>query len=229
MIEVEKYAARAIESPVAQPPEMATLAAIANRDRRGRRGRRAALTTGFVSAAVAVAVIVALSLLPSNSGNVNVTATSPAATSTTGAGSFVDELTVAGLTAGLVRDGFQIEADGTAPGYPLASTAQLLCVDGTQVRVYGYPDAAARAAVSAGISRDGSQLTLPSTGTTTKTIIVEEWVGPPHFFAGGRVIALVLQDDDRLLRALARILGPTISPRALRLPDHRSPCTKKLP
>jgi hypothetical protein len=229
MIEVDKYAARAIESPVAQPPEMATLVAMANRHRRGRRGRRAALVTGFISAAVAVAVIIAFSLRPTDSGNLNVTATSPTATSTTDTGSFVDELTVAGLTARLARDGFHIDTDGTAPGNPFAAVAQLLCVDGTQVRVYEYPDAAARAAFSAGISLDGSQLTLPSTGTTTRTIIVEEWVGPPHFFAGGRVIVLVLRDDDRLLRALSRILGPTISPRALRLPDHRSPCTKKAP
>jgi hypothetical protein len=228
MIDIDEYARRAVESPVAQPPDIATLEAIASRRRRDRRVRRSTLVVGFAS--VAVAAIVALSLIPSDSDKLNVTAQSPTAVSTTVTGSFTGgDLTIASLTDRLARDGFHVTADGTAPGYPLAAVGTLLCVDGTQLRVYQYANAAARVAVSMGISPDGSRIELPSTGNATRAIVSVDWVGPPHFFAAGRIIVLVLQDDEKVLRALSRILGPTVSPRALRLADHKSPCATTTP
>jgi hypothetical protein len=114
--------------------------------------------------------------------------------------------------------GYDVRPDGTSSGSPLASTAQETCVSGTQVRVYEYADEAARRAVSDGISADGSGIRRGSSHT------IVEWVGPPHFFARGRVIALVLQDDGRLLRALEQIMGPTISPDAGKYPSAQARC-----
>jgi hypothetical protein len=227
MIEIDEYARRAVESPVAQPPEMATLTSLANRHRRRRRGVRATLALGLAGSAVAA--ILVLSSLPSDNSGLRVAATSPkTTTSTTNTGSSEShELTIAGLSDRLTRAGHIVAADGTASGYPFGVDAHLLCVDGIQMRVYQYADAAARASISAGIRADGSSIEVPLKGSTNRVIVEWSWVGPPHFFANGRIIVLVLQDDGKLLRDLTRILGPTVSSRALPQPSAMSPCTTK--
>jgi hypothetical protein len=221
MIEIDEYARRAVASPVAEPPEMAKLVALANRHRRRRRGVRATLALGVCAV---VAAIVALGALPTDDNVLHVTATAPPL-STTATSSDTHELTISRLTNQLERAGHRVAADGTASGYPFGVDAYLLCVDGIQVRVYQYADPAARAAVSDGVSADGSSIKLPSTDGRANTVVVSWlWVGPPHFFARDRIIVLVLQDEDQLLHDLTRILGPTISPRALPRRSLTSPC-----
>jgi hypothetical protein len=196
---------------------------------RARRSRR----IGAVAFAVAVVVatpVVAVALNRDGGDNPRVSTLEPSTTDSVSPTSQTvrsekDKFTLANLTDRLTRAGHRVAFDGSTSGYPFAKTAHLLCVDGTQMRVFEYADIAARAAVSTGISADGSKLELPATGSATRTVIIEEWVGPPHFFASGRIIVLVLQDNDALLRDLRSILGPTISPHALRLDAHKSPCT----
>jgi hypothetical protein len=223
MIEIDEYARQAVESPVAHPPEMARLRTLANRHRRRRIGLQAGCALGLTS--VAVVAIVAVSSISTDESGLHVTVTSPTRPPTT-----ADDhgLTIADLTRDLARAGHRVVGDGTASGSPLADVAHLLCVDGTQVRVYQYADAAARVAVSAGISADGSQIEFPSAGSSRRITLVE-WVGPPHFFAKGRIVVLVLQDDEKLLAALERLLGPTVSPRALPQPRSRARCATDVP
>jgi hypothetical protein len=73
--------------------------------------------------------------------------------------------------------------------------------------------------VSDTISPDGSQVGSSHTFSV-------HWVGPPHFFADGRIIVLVLTDDTRLLAWLPGVLGPTLSPRAPAGPSRDS-CARK--
>ena len=213
MIEIDERARRAVESPVALPPEMATLTALASSYRRRRARRRASVLLG--AAGVAVVAFVTVNSLSSDTSGLRVTATAPnTVASTTVVGSSDDhDFGLAELSDRLTREGHEVASDGTAPGSPFAPTANLLCVDSIQVRVYQYADLAARLAISAGISPDGSKITLPLEGSTNKVMLVD-WIASPHFFAKGRIIVLVLGDDTRVAKALTQILGPTLSPQA---------------
>lgn len=224
MIEIDERARQAIESPVAYPPEMARIAALAA----GHRRRRTRLRTSLVVvvASVVVVAFVALIALPSDNSALRVTAKAPTTVSSTAISSRDESFAIADLRDRLAEEGHAVVADGTASGAPLASNADLLCVDGTQVRVYQYHDLAARVVVSDGISPDGSKITLPLKGSSNKVMLVG-WIASPHFFAKGRVIVLVLGDDTRVREALTRILGQTLSPQAPETPQTKAPCASQ--
>ncbi len=214
MSDIDEYATRAIESPVAEPPEMTTLVRLARRHRRTRIALRTTIACGLV-AVIGIGAF-AISTTNRNPG-VKVVAV-PQGGTQPGNGDF----TAADLVERLTAAGEHVTSDGTAPGSPLAPTAQLLCVNNTQVRVYEYDSHASRAAVSDTISTDGSH--VGNTASPNSTTIVE-WIGPPHFFTNGRIVVLVLQDDTPLLQTLTQILGPTISPQASPNSRVTTPCT----
>ena len=74
MIDIDEYAARAIESPVAQPPELITLARLARRHRR----RGIALRTTIVCALVVVIGVGAFAVVGATNRNSGVTVIAPA-------------------------------------------------------------------------------------------------------------------------------------------------------
>lgn len=195
MIDIDEYARRAVASPIAQPPEMATVTSLAKRRRRRRMAFRAT-----VLAFVAVIGIAALAVVSAPDRGSRVEVVGPRRGGTHPSAEF----TAADLEHELTRAGARVSSDGTAPADPLAPTAQLLCVNGTQVRVHEYADRASRGAVSDTISPYGSPV--------VETYV--SWIGTPHFFARGRIIVLVLQDDTAILQDLTAIMGPTISPQA---------------
>jgi hypothetical protein len=71
------------------------------------------------------------------------------------------------------------------------------------VSVFEYPSAAAAESDAAKVSPDGSAV-----GSTSIT-----WVGPPHFFKGGRLIAIYAGSDVGVLRPLEAVLGPPFAHR----------------
>lgn len=73
-----------------------------------------------------------------------------------------------------------------------------LQVDGEDVQVFEYPDAAAADAQAAQVSPTG-------TGIGTTRI---HWIGPPHFYKKGRLLVLYIGDNDIVLSALETVLGP---------------------
>ena len=94
-----------------------------------------------------------------------------------------------------------------------------LCVDQRVVRVYQYGDTSARERHSRGIGRDGSQITI---GHGVASI---DWIGPPHFYARGRIIVLYIGDQQPLIHDLSDILGATLSPDAFKGPGlHEETC-----
>jgi len=204
MIDIEARAQRAVEAPVGPPPDRERLAVLAGRIRRRRVAFRAT-----ASAALVVAVVGGVALIvPGTDTPLHVTATGPTSASSSlpsspGATVLAPDL-VLGHFVSRLSVAHHIVSDGTVPGTPLAPRAHLYCVDGTQVRVYEYRDRASRIAVSDTISADGSRV-----GNATV-----DWVGPPHFFAKGRIIVLVLSNDVQLEGWLWRELGPTLSPQA---------------
>ena len=93
--------------------------------------------------------------------------------------------------------------EASDPAFPGARIS-LVCAQGTQIHVYEYPTEQARAATSRSIDAHGSPV-----GNS-----YIDWVGPPHFYARGRVLALVLTGDSNVNRRLTKIFGPTLTPNA---------------
>jgi hypothetical protein len=211
MIDIEETATRAIASPIAPPPEMARVETLAGRYRR----RRAVLGATTAAAFVVLVVVIAAALIsPSGDERVKVTVASPSSTASVPSSTPTAPTTFADLVARLKVD-HEVVRQGTTPGsLGLRAPAHLLCVDGTRVSVYEYRDRAARAAVSEGISPDGDQLVSPPDSNGNVTMTLPHWIGPPHFFASGRIIVLVLTDDAPLLGWMTGVLGPTLSPEA---------------
>lgn len=201
MVELDDYAMRAVASPVADPPTMSRIEGLAGRRRR----RRIALLATAVVGLFGVIGVASLAIVSDSKGGSTVDAVGTAGD---GASAANTDLSTFDLMNGLTRAGDRVTSDGTASGFPLAPTAQLLCANGTKVIVYEYTDRASRVAVSDTISADGFAIGRDG------VIYIMEWVVPPHFFANGRVIVLVLGDDARLLQTLSRLMGPTISPDA---------------
>lgn len=90
---------------------------------------------------------------------------------------------------------------GTVPGPPtlLDVAPAALCLANHVVRVYEYPSADRRAALSDRISSDGSQV------PAGPAIAIPEWIAPPHFYARGRIIVLWTVMDTTT--AAARVIG----------------------
>ncbi len=81
--------------------------------------------------------------------------------------------------------------------------AQTVLIDGVQVSTYEYPTEATLDEERAAISRDG--YSLP---TKTGGLAMVEWVVPPHFYSGGKLLVLYVGDKQRTLEALDLLLGP---------------------
>jgi hypothetical protein len=105
------------------------------------------------------------------------------------------------LTDALRMNGQLVEF-GDAIDQPFFSVSgQIILVNGEDVQVFEYPDAAASAAEAAQISPDAS-----SVGTSMMT-----WVATPHFYALDRVIVLYVGDNQAVLDALNELLGRPVA------------------
>src|SRR5437660_750004 len=146
MSDLNERVGRALESPLASPPEMEAIERRARRYGRRRRTRR--IATG-----VAPAALLGVFAVTRDEGGPTCVAAGPTVTSGSTAPVPTNEAGYA--TANLVHDladaGMKVSVTGTAPGNPLSTKAELLCVNGTEVRVYEYQDRAARLAVSTNI------------------------------------------------------------------------------
>ena len=125
------------------------------------------------------------------------TASSSTATESRGAVSdragFVDRLRADGLdvkSAGEVQQPF-FEVPGTG-----------LTVNGADVQVFEFADAAAAKGAVSKIGADGNP---------QGTII--EWVAPPHFYQAGRIVVLYVGEDKAIIEALTKTLGAQVAGR----------------
>lgn len=71
-----------------------------------------------------------------------------------------------------------------------------------EVQVYAYDSAEALAADVSQITPDGN----------LRTVMIE-WIAPPHFFQGERVLVLYLGDDQAAIDLLTDMLGPQFAGR----------------
>jgi len=127
-------------------------------------------------------------------------------------------LGVDGLVVELRVLGATVEAVVPEPSGFFAGTPSGLCVNDRQVRVYEYGTVADRESESSEITTDGQPNTL--------TFV--SWVGPPRFFAAGRLIVLDLSGDGAVEDLLAAVMGPTLSRDAFGRPSEEPPCGENL-
>lgn len=134
-----------------------------------------------------VAVVLSLSLGACAQQQASVSAPQPAA----------EERTEASLVAALRAAGFSVVPAGQISQPFFSPKAHVYTVNGDDLQVYEYRDAAAAQSEAAAVSPDGSSVGKSST----------MWIAPPHFFCGGRVIALYLGTNPEIRRQLEQLLG----------------------
>ena len=76
-------------------------------------------------------------------------------------------------------------------------TGNVIAVNGGDVQVFEYADAAVATTEAGLVSADGS-----SVGTT-----MVSWIGPPHFYQAGRLIVLYVGDSTDVISVLEAELG----------------------
>lgn len=106
-----------------------------------------------------------------------------------------------GLIDTLRAEGVRVESGGTLSQAFFSVVGRVITVNGADVQVFEYPDAAAARTEASLISADGG-----SVGTTMVT-----WVATPHFYTKGRLIVLYVGDDADMRGILEFALGPQLN------------------
>ncbi len=108
--------------------------------------------------------------------------------------SLVDNLRATGATVepveGITQPFFSVEG-------------KVITVNGENVQVFEYENAAATDTEAALVSSDGS-----SVGTS-----MPFWVAPPHFYKEGKLIVLYVGDSEAVTEVLDSVLGPQFAGR----------------
>lgn len=104
------------------------------------------------------------------------------------------------LVASLQEAGATVETGDKVEEPFFEVQGQALTVNGQRVEVFEWADEAGREAVSRTITPQGQF------GTTQV-----EWVGKPHFWASGKIIALYIGDDSAVIDLLNGALGAPIT------------------
>ena len=209
MHDLDHLAEAAVAVPLAPPPDLRRLEALASR----RRHRR--LVAGAVGVAMALgASAVALTARHNDratrvvtTGRAGAPLTAPARDDI-GAAGFIDHLRQGGVAVQRLPDSGSPVASGAAT--PLGVTPTDICLEHHTIHVYEYASRDARVVRSQGISRDGSHITL---GGGTEAVV--DWIAAPRFFARGRIIVLYLGNARYVITELEHVLGPTLSPDAV--------------
>lgn len=94
--------------------------------------------------------------------------------------------------------GHKVEPKGPINQPFLSVQGQMIEIDGTDVQVFEYRAASAAKVEAEKVSPDG-------TGVGTTRI---SWMEPPHFYRKGKIIALYLGSDLKILQTLEAVLGP---------------------
>ena len=108
----------------------------------------------------------------------------------------------ASLIDNLRKTGAIVYPGGEFPPDFLSAKRIIMSVNGYEVCVWEYHDAASASAEAALISPDGFSL-----NTATKSKLVD-WIAPPHFYKAGRLIVLYVGESKAVTVLLERVLGP---------------------
>ena len=111
------------------------------------------------------------------------------------------------LVESLRERGFHVEMEGESSLPFLTGLSTVMLVDGEEVEVFVYPDAASAAREAGWFSADASSI------TTENGAMSFLWVATPHLFLKGDLLALYIGDSEPILAALVSLLGPQIAGR----------------
>lgn len=75
---------------------------------------------------------------------------------------------------------------------------RIIGLEGGDIQVFEYPDAAAAEAQAATVSPDGYSVGNTQIG----------WIEPPHFYRSGKIIVIYIGSDEGTLALLEDVLGP---------------------
>lgn len=108
--------------------------------------------------------------------------------------SLIDQLRTAGAT---------VELAGAVSQPFFSVKGQVIKVNGEDVQVFEYTDAAAAEAEAATVSPDGGSI----------GISMVTWVAAPHFYKTGKLIVLYVGDNQTIITTLETALGPQFAGR----------------
>ena len=101
------------------------------------------------------------------------------------------------LIDGLRAAGATVEPTGTVDQPFFSVEGRLITVDGEDVQVFEYEDAASVEDAAGDVSADGSSVGTSMVG----------WVAPPHFYKKARLLVLYVGDDAVVMQLLEDVLG----------------------
>jgi hypothetical protein len=104
----------------------------------------------------------------------------------------------ASLLADLRAKGLRAEFSGKIVQPFFTVAGRVIQVNGQDLQVFQYPDAARAKAQAALVSPDGLAV------ATTKV----HWLAPPRFYKRGKLLVIYLGDDGDVLKILEAALGP---------------------
>ena len=128
----------------------------------------------------------------------NVTATSQAAPTEPDATEVAAVEDLAGLIAALQATGATVETGDPISQPFFTPEGNILKVNGADVQVFEYENAEAMESEASQVSSDGGSI-----GTS-----MVSWMGTPHFYKTGKIIALYVGSDTAVLELLEGALGP---------------------
>jgi hypothetical protein len=102
------------------------------------------------------------------------------------------------LLADLRAKGLRAESAGKIVQPFFTVAGRVIQVNGQDLQVFQYPDAARTNAQAALVSPDGLSV------ATTKV----HWLAPPRFYKRGKLLVIYLGDDGDVLKILEAALGP---------------------
>jgi hypothetical protein len=183
-----------------------------------RRRRRALVTTTVIGALILAGA--GYLLVPRDEATKVATTQNTAGPTTPSSLGGAADFSTADLQRELAALGHSVRViEGQLTSSLLGTNPTRLCVDAHEVQVYEYASEAERVTWSGGISPDGGSI---AHGNSRAEVL---WIAPPHFFARGKVIALYVGSDERLIADLATLLGPTLDPDAPQAAGTREqPC-----
>ena len=115
--------------------------------------------------------------------------------------------------------GASVEPAGSVSSEFFSVPGEAITVNGAQVHVFEYADAAQAKAEAAYISPDGGRISVPDPSDPSREReILVEWMGTPHFYLRERLIVQYIGDDAAVVNVLKAALGPQFAGGAAPLP-----------
>ncbi|MGD9850878.1 MAG: hypothetical protein AB7T38_06410 [Nitrospirales bacterium] len=101
----------------------------------------------------------------------------------------------------LRKQGLEVEPAGVISQPFFSVPGQALRIGNQDIQVFEFEDAPARKSQEQVISPDGMSI-----GQTAV-----QWIKPPHFFSGGKIIVLYVGSDETLLGQLEKAMGKQVA------------------